>query len=237
VASSSADWGVARDPLSQLSFDALPEEHRELADAIAADLVDLVERHPNWVNVGGRINFYKNPEPWIEVGFVKNHVKKAYVVKHFKAPLKPLVNGFVSYSHKDENFFEEFRTHVSVLQANGYLDLWSDKDIEPGSEWEKEIRDAIERAGLGVLLVTPRFIDSEFIRYDELPLMLLKMRDKRMEVFWIPVVKCDLAGTGLEELQAICNASEPLMAMQQHVRDAALADIAAKLRSKLLGPT
>jgi hypothetical protein len=230
-----ATWGVSRDPVSQFSYDSLPEHHKADADAIAANLAHLIDQFPSRVSSRERICFYRQPDPLIEVAYVVDRANHAYIVKHFKAPLPPLTTGFVSYSHKDESFFKEFSDHVQALHANGYLTLWSDKEIKKGSEWEKEIKEAIERAGLAVLLVTPRFIASEFIVYDELPLILMRKRDGRMEVFWIPVADCDVAAIGLEKLQALCDTRKPLMAMRKSRRDSALKEIAKCLRLKIHG--
>lgn len=232
-----SEWGVSRDPGSQLSFDALPESHKALVDAIVTNLVDLIARHPGNVITQKSYSFYRNPEPFVEVTYAVDHVNRIYVVKHFKAPLKPPVTGFVSYSHRDGDFFDEFRQHVTMLHANGYLAIWSDQEIEANDDWRKEIRNAIERAGLAVLLVTPGFISSEFIRYDELPLILLKRRDGRMEVCWIPVTDCDLVGTGLEGIQALCDAGAPLSRMRKSRRSSVLKNIVQTLRSKIEGAT
>ena len=232
-----SEWGVSRDPVSKLSYDALPEQRKALVDAIVTNLVDLIATHPGNVIAQEYYSFYRNPEPFVEVTYVADHAKQSYVVKHFKAPLKPPVTGFVSYSHRDGDFFEEFRQHVTMLHANGYLAIWSDRDIEANDDWRKKIRDAIERAGIAVLLVTPGFISSQFIRYDELPLILLKRRDKRMEVLWIPVTDCDLAGTGLEDIQALCDAGAPLIGMRRSRRSTVLKKIAQTLRSKIEGGT
>jgi hypothetical protein len=141
----------------------------------------------------------------------------------------------VSYSHEDQDFRLEFEQHVSMLRANGYLYIWSDQEIEVGGPWQKAIRDAIEKAGLAVLLVTPGFIASTFIRFDELPLILRRQRDKRMHVFWIPVADCDLTDTGLEDLQAACDTKTPLLAMELQARNTVLKGIVQKLRSTIEG--
>lgn len=232
-----SEWGVSRDDAAELSYDTLPERCRALADSISANLADLVERYPDHVIHGDYYSFYRHPDPLLEVTFAIDRVNRAYVVKHFKAPLKPPVIAFVSYSHQDDEFFKDFMQHVTMLHANGYLALWSDKEIGAGDQWRKAIRDAINRAGLAVLLVTPGFIASEFIRFDELPLILLKRRDGRMEVLWIPVVDCDLAGTGLEDVQALCDAGCPLMGMRRSRRATVLKNIVKALRLKIEGGT
>lgn len=225
----SCDWDAA-----QLSYDKLSSQHQKVADAIVLQLAELIEQYPDHViRIDDRYRFYRNPEPLVEVTFVSE--ADNYLVKSFKAPLKPPMSGFVSYSHKDQDFRLEFEQHVSMLRANGYLYIWSDQEIEVGGPWQKAIRDAIEKAGLAVLLVTPGFIASTFIRFDELPLILRRQRDKRMHVFWIPVADCDLTDTGLEDLQAACDTKTPLLAMELQARNTVLKGIVQKLRSTIEG--
>jgi len=55
---------------------------------------------------------------------------------------------------------------------DGVLDLWSDRRIELGDDWRKEIAAALSRARAALLLISADFLDSDFIRYHELPPLL-----------------------------------------------------------------
>ncbi len=99
---------------------------------------------------------------------------------------------------------------------NGRVDIWDDRCIEAGADWAREIETAIARARVVVLLVTPGFLNSEFIMERELPLILDAQRDG-LTILWIPVYGTfygDEAPPALEpiaRLQAVCPASTPLV--------------------------
>jgi hypothetical protein len=62
---------------------------------------------------------------------------------------------FISYSHKDEAWKDRLVTHLGVLEKQGQLDLWDDRRIGAGEDWHAEIQDAMDRASVAVLLVSP----------------------------------------------------------------------------------
>ena len=101
---------------------------------------------------------------------------------------KPTV--FISYSHMDEGWKDRIVTHLGVLEHEDILDLWDDRRIGAGEDWEKEIKEAMAKASVAILLVTPDFLTSKFIRGTEVP-TFLKRRDKEgMHIFPIIVRPC-----------------------------------------------
>jgi hypothetical protein len=52
------------------------------------------------------------------------------------------------------------------------IELWSDARIEPGLNWNDELRDAVARADVALLLVSPDFLASDFIMQVELPALI-----------------------------------------------------------------
>ena len=72
------------------------------------------------------------------------------------------VRLFYSYSHKDEGLRKELETHLKLLQHQGLIASWSDREIEAGREWENEIIDNLERADIILLLVSADFIASYY---------------------------------------------------------------------------
>lgn len=79
---------------------------------------------------------------------------------------------FVSYAHADDeyadSFMKGFREMLSPSKKYSF-EFWQDKAILPGETWANEICNALEKCNLGVMLVSPSFLGSEFITQEELP--------------------------------------------------------------------
>jgi hypothetical protein len=75
---------------------------------------------------------------------------------------------FVSYSHEDDDCLERFLVMLKPLVRDKRLTVWADPYIAAGDVCRREIDDALERAGLGLLLVSPDFLASDFIMHEEL---------------------------------------------------------------------
>lgn len=79
---------------------------------------------------------------------------------------------FISYSHKDEFWKDRLMTHLAVLEFEGLLHVWADTRIEAGEDWYERIQSAMDDSRVAVLLVSPDFIASKFIRNEEVPRLL-----------------------------------------------------------------
>lgn len=82
---------------------------------------------------------------------------------------------FISYSHVDMPYWEEFQKYIRLSQDKGILDVWSDQRIKASQDWHQEIQQAVDSAGVAVLLISQDFLNSRYIREHELP-PLLKAR-------------------------------------------------------------
>ena len=132
---------------------------------------------------------------------------------------------FISYSHADERWLTMLRKQLKPLEDKG-LNVWSDKDIIPGQEWPDEIVESLIRAKVAVLLISVNFLNSEFIREQELPRFLEPARLKQLTILPVLVSDCLWDKTEIGKYQSPINPKLPLNALVGHKRDQALVKIA-----------
>src|ERR1043165_8246378 len=98
---------------------------------------------------------------------------------------------FISYAHSDnENSDPSKRWLDRLLEYLGAIknriNFWSDTDIEIGQQWDKSIQRQLRNANVAVLLISPAFLNSKYIRNSELPVLLMNAMNKGTTV--LPVI-------------------------------------------------
>jgi hypothetical protein len=83
-------------------------------------------------------------------------------------PTPAPLDVFISYSHKDEDLKEELEVHLSNLVRQNKIKPWQDRSLEAGTKWDPQIKAALAAARIILLLVTPRFMASNYINDVEL---------------------------------------------------------------------
>ncbi len=85
------------------------------------------------------------------------------------------IEFFVSYARSNSansnKFLERFKEQVAASLRYEYK-FWQDGNILIGEDWDEEIRTALKRCNLGLLLINPAFLASEYILKKELPIFL-----------------------------------------------------------------
>lgn len=72
------------------------------------------------------------------------------------------VKVFISYSHKDEHHKEALAEHLTMLQRNGVISTWDDRQLVAGDDWKDQISANLEEAELILFLVSPSFLASSY---------------------------------------------------------------------------
>ena len=74
------------------------------------------------------------------------------------SPLDPhnknIFKVFVSYSHQDEEHRKNLEKILNLLKRSGLIDVWHDRQILPGMEWDKTIKEKLLESDIIIFLVS-----------------------------------------------------------------------------------
>ena len=100
----------------------------------------------------------------------------------------------ISYAQQDKAyadvFMKEFQKH-SHLSRNFKWVTWTDKNIQPDSPWHEDIQYRMEGCNFAVLLVSPAFLDSQYIQKEAFNDFLKQTREERFLFFPVLLSTCD----------------------------------------------
>lgn len=133
-------------------------------------------------------------------------------------PSSSRTRAFISYSHKDGRFLDELHDHLAFFERQGLIDVWDDRKLKPGDPWEDEIKRAIKSARVGILLISPAFLASEFVAHKELPPLLAAAKSEGALLLSIIVQPCLFQHTLLSQFQTVNDPAKPLSELSQSKR-------------------
>ncbi|MEM7649178.1 MAG: toll/interleukin-1 receptor domain-containing protein [Cyanobacteria bacterium P01_A01_bin.70] len=122
------------------------------------------------------------------------------------APLKV----FVSYSHRDESHKDDLVVFLKALQNLGKVSIWQDRAIDAGSEWNAEILQALDSADIILLLITARFIGSDFCSSKEMNRALMHHEQQTARVIPIIMTPCAWQQMPFAKLQVLPTDGKPV---------------------------
>ncbi len=135
---------------------------------------------------------------------------------------------FISYAHRDEDFRLELNDQLSNLQRQKIISSWHDRQIVPGQEWAGEIDDALNEARIILLLISARFMASDYC-YSKEMLRAIERHDAG-EAVVIPIIlsACDWQDAPFSKLQALPKDAKPIKGWND--RDEAWLDVVRGIR-------
>ncbi|BCM90285.1 hypothetical protein IAD21_02136 [Abditibacteriota bacterium] len=136
---------------------------------------------------------------------------------------------FISYSHADAKWLDEFEKHLKPFDRAGKLSVWDDKKIRASQKWKDEIQKALDTSGVALFLVSPTFLASDFISDEEMPAMLKAAEEEGVLIFWVPVRSSAYKTTFLKDLQSRPGPDKPLAGMSTAKRDTVMVDICSEI--------
>ncbi len=145
---------------------------------------------------------------------------------------KPAV--FISYSHLDEEWKDRLVSHLAVSQKQGQLELWHDRMIGAGEDWERRIQAAMDAASVAILLVSANYLTSGFILREEVSRLLERRANEGLRIFPVVIKPCDWEAVDwLRRMNLRPKDGRPLSGGNEHEIDQAFAEIAREIRELL----
>jgi hypothetical protein len=120
------------------------------------------------------------------------------------------VKIFCCYAHEDEPLLKKLKTHLFPLQRAGLVDVWYDRDISAGTDWEQQIKERLNTAQIILLLVSPDFMASDYCYSIEMQRAI--ERHERGEARVIPIILRHTywQGAPFGKLQALPTDAKPV---------------------------
>ena len=135
---------------------------------------------------------------------------------------------FFSYSHQDEALRDELAKHLSLLERDGVLRSWHDRQIVPGSEWAGHIDQHLEQAQIILLLISADFLASDYCYDRELNRAIERHEAGEAVVMPVMLRSVDWQGARFGRLQALPKNAKPVTTWPN--QDEAFTDIAKGIR-------
>ncbi|MCA9499704.1 MAG: toll/interleukin-1 receptor domain-containing protein [Nitrospirales bacterium] len=115
--------------------------------------------------------------------------------------MKKNVTVFVSYARANRDlatrFLKKFKEQAAPSKQYHYT-FWRDNDILVGEKWHEEIQYALGECDVGLVLLSPAFLGSQYIQNNELPNFVKSGRKSLIPVMLQPI---DLERHDLKGLQ------------------------------------
>ena len=191
------------------------------------------------ISEGARQARASNPSVERELVALKTQIeeRKREDIQDIQAAFKP-IKLFLSYAHSDEPLREELMKHLSLLQRQGVIQTWHDRNINAGDDWKQQIDDNLNTATVILLLISADFLASDYCY--EIEMQRALERHNAGEARVIPVIlrPVDWHGAPFGTLQALPTDAKPITRWTN--RDEAYANVAQGVRravEAMLRPT
>jgi DNA-binding FadR family transcriptional regulator/class 3 adenylate cyclase len=129
---------------------------------------------------------------------------------HLDTPGQTGFRVFLSYSHGDNRLRDRLDDHLAPLKRDSSVIAWDDREISAGQDWRKEIGIQLEKSDIIILLVSSRFLSSDFCWHVETQRALERDAIDAARVIPVILSACDWQGSPLGRLQALPSGGKPV---------------------------
>ena len=125
---------------------------------------------------------------------------------------------FVSYASKDATLVGDVLRAAEPAEDAGQMRIWRDKvRLVAGDDFTTEIKEAVDRSAVALVLLTPAFLESEFIREVELPYLLRRHAQKLIRLVPVVLTNCQWKTTPLTRTLHVYRQGAPLVGVDDGV--------------------
>jgi len=137
---------------------------------------------------------------------------------------------FLCYALEDELLCKELATHLGVLQRQGFFDVWHDREISAGTEYEPEIDKHLNSAHIILLLVSQYFMNSNYCYLNQMQRVI--ERHEQGNAIVIPVILRPVffKRSPFAKLMPLPANKKPVTDSSWHTLDDAFFDVAEGVR-------
>lgn len=135
---------------------------------------------------------------------------------------------FYCYAHEDKTLRDELDAHLSGMKRQNLIKVWYDREILAGTDWEQEIDTHLSTAHIILLLVSARFLASDYCYGIEMQKALQRDAAGTARVVPILLRPVDWEDAPFSHLQILPTGAKPVTLWLD--RDAAFEDITKELR-------
>jgi formylglycine-generating enzyme required for sulfatase activity len=100
-----------------------------------------------------------------------------------------MVKVFISYSHDDKEFCDNIKKYLKQFRDS--VEIWADHEIKAGEEWDKTIEENLKEADIILFLVSVNFINSGYIKDNELAVGYARRQGGSAEIIPILLTECE----------------------------------------------
>ncbi len=122
----------------------------------------------------------------------------------------PTLKVFLSYCRHDTALvtplFREFKSLLKTIKYNQKtykIEYYWDAQNVPGVEWDANIKWWLKSADVIVFFVTQKFLNSDYVQVQEIPVALERMESSGVHIMPILIENCDYHNSLIKHLQFI----------------------------------
>ena len=136
---------------------------------------------------------------------------------------------FCCYAREDQEMLEQLKKHLTPLQRQGQITIWSDTNLNAGVEWEKELHRHLESADIILLLISPDFMASDYCYSTEMRRAIERHDQGRAHVVPIILRPTFWRGAPFAKIQVLPKDARPVKDKGWFDSDEAFNDITERI--------